>query len=35
MRSMKELDIIIPHGRLSDIDSILYKHKAGGMYFLI
>lgn|SRR5919106_3484569 len=33
MRSMKELDIIIPHGRLSDIDSILYKHKAGGMYF--
>lgn len=30
---MKELDIIIPTERLSDIDSILYKHKVGGMYF--
>lgn len=33
MCSMKELDIIIPTERLSDIDSILYKHKVGGMYF--
>lgn len=24
---------MIPHERLSDIDSILYKHKVGGMYF--
>jgi nitrogen regulatory protein P-II 1 len=30
---MKELDIIIPQERLGDIDSILYKHKVGGMYF--
>jgi nitrogen regulatory protein P-II 1 len=30
---MKELDIIVPTERLSDIDSILYKHKVGGMYF--
>jgi nitrogen regulatory protein P-II 1 len=30
---MKELDIIVPRERLSDINSILYKHKVGGMYF--
>jgi nitrogen regulatory protein P-II 1 len=30
---MKELDITIPHERLSDVNSILYKHKVGGMYF--
>ena len=30
---MKELDIIIPHERLRDVDSILFKHKVGGMYF--
>ena len=30
---MKELDIVIPHERLNDINSILYKHKVGGMYF--
>jgi nitrogen regulatory protein P-II 1 len=28
-----KLDIIIPHERLSEVDSILYKHKVGGMYF--
>ena len=30
---MKELDIIIPRERLNDMNSILYKHKVGGMYF--
>jgi nitrogen regulatory protein P-II 1 len=30
---MKELDIIIPHERLRDVDSILFKHEVGGMYF--
>jgi nitrogen regulatory protein P-II 1 len=30
---MKELDIIIPHERLSEVDSVLNKHKVGGMYF--
>jgi nitrogen regulatory protein P-II 1 len=30
---MKELDITIPHERLSDVNSILFKHKVGGMYF--
>ncbi len=30
---MKELDIIIPHEKLSELDSILHKHKVGGMYF--
>ena len=30
---MKELDIVIPHERLNDINSLLYKHKVGGMYF--
>ena len=30
---MKELDIIIPRERLNEINSILYKHKVGGMYF--
>ena len=33
MRFMKELAIIIAHERLNDINSILYKHKVGGMYF--
>jgi nitrogen regulatory protein P-II 1 len=30
---MKEIDIIIPHERLSDLNSILYKHKVGGMFY--
>ena len=30
---MKELDIIIPRERLGDVDSVLSKHKVGGMYF--
>ena len=30
---MKEIDIIIPHERINDVNSILYKHKVGGMYF--
>ena len=30
---MKEIDIIIPHERLSDVNSILYKHKVGGMFY--
>jgi nitrogen regulatory protein P-II 1 len=30
---MKEIDIIIPHERMNDVNSILYKHKVGGMYF--
>lgn len=30
---MKELSIVIPHERLNDVNSILYKHKVGGMYF--
>ena len=30
---MKEVDIIIPHERLRDVDSILFKHQVGGMYF--
>jgi nitrogen regulatory protein P-II 1 len=30
---VKELSIVIPHERLNDINSILYKHKVGGMYF--
>jgi nitrogen regulatory protein P-II 1 len=33
IRSMKELDNIVPRESLSDINSILYKHKVGGMYF--
>ncbi len=31
---MKELNIIIPHERLSDLNSILYKHEVGGMNVL-
>ena len=31
---MKELMIIIPHERLNDVNSILYNHKVGGMFFL-
>ena len=30
---MKELDIIIPRERLNEINSILYKHKVGGMFY--
>ena len=30
---MKELDIIIPHERLNDVNDILRKHQVGGMYF--
>lgn len=30
---MKEVDIIVPHERLNDVNGILYKHKVGGMYF--
>jgi nitrogen regulatory protein P-II 1 len=30
---MKELSIIIPHERVDAINSILYKHKVGGVYF--
>jgi nitrogen regulatory protein P-II 1 len=30
---MKELDIIIPHERLNEVNDILHKHKVGGMYF--
>ena len=30
---MKELSIIIPHERLDDVNSILYRHKVGGVYF--
>ncbi|MDQ3837167.1 MAG: P-II family nitrogen regulator [Thermoproteota archaeon] len=30
---MKELSIIIPRERLNDINSLLYKHKVGGVYF--
>src|SRR3712207_2854374 len=28
---MKELNIVIPHERLSDLNSILYKHEVGGI----
>src|SRR5689334_6269623 len=31
---MKEISIIIPHEKLSDVNAILYKHNVGGMYFL-
>ncbi|AIC15778.1 P-II family nitrogen regulator [Nitrososphaera viennensis] len=30
---MKELDIIIPHEHLNEVNSILHKHQVGGMYF--
>jgi nitrogen regulatory protein P-II 1 len=30
---MKEIDIVIPHERLNEVNSILYKHKVGGMYY--
>ncbi len=30
---MKEIDIIMPHERLSEVNEILHKHKVGGMYF--
>lgn len=31
---MKQLDIIVPHERLNEVNEILHKHKVGGMYFL-
>ncbi len=30
---MKELDIIIPHESLNEVNRVLHKHKVGGMYF--
>jgi nitrogen regulatory protein P-II 1 len=30
---MKQLDIVIPHERLSDVNRILYNHKVGGMMY--
>lgn len=30
---MKELDIIIAHEHLNEVNSILHKHQVGGMYF--
>jgi nitrogen regulatory protein P-II 1 len=33
-QAMKELNIVIPHERLSDLNSILYKHEVGGMNVL-
>ncbi len=30
---MKELDIIIAHEHLNEVNNILHKHKVGGMYF--
>src|SRR3712207_6954887 len=32
-RSMKRLDILIPHERLTDVNDLLHKHKVGGMSF--
>ena len=31
--NMKQLDIIIPHERLSEVNNILYNHKVGGMLY--
>ena len=31
--SMKRLDILIPHERLTDVNELLHKHKVGGMSF--
>jgi nitrogen regulatory protein P-II 1 len=30
---MKQIEIIVPHERLSEVNDILYKHKVGGMMF--
>jgi nitrogen regulatory protein P-II 1 len=30
---MKQLDIVIPHERLDDVNRILYKNKVGGMMY--
>ena len=30
---MKQLDIIIPHERLDEVNKILYNHKVGGLLF--
>ena len=30
---MKQIEIIIPHERLSKVNDILFKHKVGGMMF--
>ena len=31
--NMKQLDIIIPHERLPEVNNILYNHKVGGMLY--
>jgi nitrogen regulatory protein P-II 1 len=33
MIDMKQLDIVVPHERLSDLNQILYNHKVGGMMY--
>jgi nitrogen regulatory protein P-II 1 len=30
---MKQIEIIVPHERLSEVNDILYKHSVGGMMF--
>ena len=30
---MKQIDIIIPHKRLKEVNNILYKHKVGSLSF--
>jgi nitrogen regulatory protein P-II 1 len=30
---MKQIEIVIPHERLSQVNDILYRHKVGGMMF--
>ena len=30
---MKQIEIIVPHERLSEVNNILYKHSVGGMMF--
>jgi nitrogen regulatory protein P-II 1 len=30
---VKQIDIIIPHKRLNEVNDILYKHKVGGLSF--
>ena len=30
---MKQLEIVVPHERLSDVNRILYNHKVGGMMY--
>jgi nitrogen regulatory protein P-II 1 len=33
MIAMKQLDIVVPHERLTDVNRILYEHKVGGMMY--